>query len=103
MNIASSFEASGIVTAAGIKNIQSGASSNPSSFARILSFNKHWKDLTTEKAEFVMAAIPTLSDVCARYNLVPEVEFDRVLSQEEGIDNSRPIVEGNNYLPILYH
>lgn len=70
--IASAFNAAGIV---------------PFNSRRILSKNKHYRELTRDKADAVKSKIDDLSDVFGKFEMIPEGEFDRVLGD---LDNHVP-------------
>jgi len=53
----------------------------------ILSHCPHFQKMTQDKAEFLHSKIPELVDLCEQHGIVPEEDYDRILSQYPEVDN----------------
>ena len=100
-NIHSAFDDTGAITLAGVANVQSGLSTDPSSVVRILGGNLHFAGLSTDVAQKVLDLNPLLAAEVALKDFVSEEKFSELLSTIPGADNVEPVKEGHKGLNEL--
>lgn len=94
-NVQASFHGTGSITIEGVMNCQAGRTTDPSDPLDILSGNAHFHGLDYEKAVKVIEAIPECAVLFGEHHIVPEADFDRLLNEIPGADNTKTIKAGN--------
>jgi hypothetical protein len=97
-NVQQSFHGTGAITIQGVMKCQadrSGLTTDPSDPLDILSGNAFFHSLDYERALKVVEAIPECAVLFGIHHIVPEDEFDRILGEIPGADNTKIIKKGN--------